>query len=81
MVKNVYNICILIFNILAVLYIASKVTPFPYHLFFVLITILVFASSIICIRHDAKVNRFHAKLFEANKELVSLLKRSGIDKD
>jgi Flp pilus assembly protein TadB len=81
MVKNVYSICLLIINILVVLYIASMVILFPYYLLFVLITILLLASSTIRMHHDAKVNRFHDKLFEANKELVSLLKRSGVDKD
>lgn len=81
MIKNVYSICLLIFNILAVLYVASIIIPFPYFLFFVLITILLLTASIIRIHHDTKVNRFHAKLFEARMELKSLLKRLDIDND
>lgn len=81
MVKNVYSICLLIVNILTLLYVASIVIPFQYFLFFVLIALLLLAASIIRIHHDAKVNRFHAKLSEANDELKSLLKRYDIDND
>lgn len=81
MVKNIYSICLLIVNILAVLYIASMVMPFQYFLFFVLIALLLLVASIIRIHHDAKVNSFHVKLSEANDELKSLLKRYDIDND
>lgn len=81
MVKNVYSICILIVNILALLYIASIIIPFPYFLFFVLIALLLLVESIIRMHHDAKVNRFHAKLLEANDELKSLLNCYDIDND
>lgn len=81
MIKNVYQICLLIFNILAVVYLASIVIPYPYYLFFVFVAILLFAASIMRIHHDAKVNRFHERLYEARTALESLLKRYGIDND
>lgn len=81
MFKNVYQICLLIVNILAMVYIASIVIPYPYYLFFVFIAILLFVASIMRIHHDAKVNRFHERLYEARMELEAMLKRHGIDND
>lgn len=81
MVKNIYSICLLIVNILTILYIASIVMQFQYFLFFVLIALLLLVASIIRIHRDAKVNRFQAKLSEANNELKSLLERYDIDND